>query len=47
MRLDLPTLGMPTTIATAPVVANSPRLAPRSLTQASSLCTLVPVRPQA
>lgn len=47
MRLDLPTLGMPTTMATAPVVANPPRVAPRSLAQASSLCTLVPVRPQA
>ena len=47
MRLDLPTLGMPTTIATVPVVENSPLLAPFSRAQASSLFTLVPVRPQA
>lgn len=47
IRLDLPTFGMPTTIATAPVVENSPLLAPRSLAHARSLLTLAPVLPHA
>lgn len=45
MMLDLPTFGMPTTMATTPAVANVPRLAPCSRAQARSLLTLAPVRP--